>query len=309
MKHGTSITASAPGSLMLLGEHAVLHGRLALVAAVSQRLAVSLTPRPDTRIEIVSALGRHETDLRQLEPHPQFRFILKAIERDAAALEAGFTLSVVADFSHTIGFGSSAAVTVAAVGALRALLGRPADPGAVFARALEVVRDVQGLGSGADVAASVHGGIVAYRARPLEIQPLTERHPLTAVYSGSKRPTPEVVRLVNERGAQFPHLFEDLFDLMERCSMDAFEAIQLRDWTSLGRILDIGQGLMDALGVNNAALSSIIHALRADPGILGAKISGSGLGDCAIGLGRPTGSSFPHATIPVDIAEQGLLVV
>lgn len=303
------IVASAPGSLMLLGEHAVLHGRLALVAAVSQRLTVSLTPRGDMRVEIVSALGRYKTDLQRLEPDDRFRFLLKAVAKEAASLRHGFTLSVKSDFPPTIGFGSSAAVTVAAVGALRALQGLPPDPDAVFARALEVVREVQGLGSGADVAASVHGGIVAYRARPLEIQPLTERHPFTAVYSGSKMPTPDVVRLVNQRGAQFPHLFEDLFDLMERCSMDAFEAIQLRDWATLGQVLNIGQGLMDALGVNSAALSGIVYALRADPGILGAKISGSGLGDCVIGLGRPTGGAFPHPVIPVDVAEQGLLVV
>lgn len=293
---------------MLLGEHAVLHGRLALVAAVGQRLTVSLTPRADTRIDITSALGRYEADLRRLEPNANFRFILKAVEKAAPDLKTGFSISVVSDFSHTIGFGSSAAVAVATVGALRAAQGLEADPDAVFARALEVVREVQGMGSGADVAASVHGGIVAYRAKPLEIQPLTERHPLTAVYSGSKMPTPDVVRLVNQRGAQFPHMFEDIFDLMERCSMDAFEAIQMRDWAAFGRILNIGQGLMDAIGVNNAALSSIIYALRADPGILGAKISGSGLGDCAIGLGRPSGAAFPHPVIPVDVAEQGLFV-
>jgi len=294
---------------MLLGEHAVLHGRLALVAAVNQRITVCLTPRADQRVEIVSALGRHETDLHALAPHPDFRFILKAIAPEAAHLRAGFSLSVAADFPPTIGFGSSAAVTVATVGALLKLRGLSPEPEVVFARALAAVREVQGLGSGADVAASVYGGIVAYRAKPLEIQPLTERYPLTAVYSGSKLPTPEVVRIVNERGSQFPHLFEDIFDLMERCSMDAFEAIQMRDWKTLGLILNVGQGLMDAIGVNNAALSSIIYALRADPGILGAKISGSGLGDCAIGLGRPTNANFPHPFRPVDIAEQGLVVV
>lgn len=293
---------------MLLGEHAVLHGRLSLVAAVSQRLTVSLTPRPDSRVEIVSALGRYEGELGRLAPHPDFRFVLKAIEKEQAQLRHGFTLSVVSDFSHTIGFGSSAAVTVATIGALMALRGQEPDPAAAFARALEIVREVQGLGSGADVAASVYGGIVAYRAKPLDIQPLAERHPLTAVYSGSKRPTPEVVNLVARRGRQFPHMFEDIFDLMERCSMDAFEAIQLRDWPLFGQILNIGQGLMDAIGVNTAALSAIVYALRADPGILGAKISGSGLGDCAIALGRPQAADFPHAFIPVDVAERGLVV-
>lgn len=303
----TTITASAPGSLMLLGEHAVLHGRLALVTSVNQRITVRLAPRDDTRVEIESSLGRHATDLRALEPHPDFRFVLRAIELEAARLRRGFDLAIASDFSEKIGFGSSAAVTVATVGALRALLGEDAEPGAVFARARDVVRDVQGLGSGADVAASAYGGMLTYRAQPLEIEPLTERHPLAAVYSGSKLPTPEVVKLVAARQEQFPHMFEELYDLMERCSMDAFEAIQLRDWKTLGLILNIGQGLMDAIGVSNGALAKIVHDLRADPDVLGAKISGSGLGDCVVALGRPS-PACPYEVIPVDPAPQGLVV-
>ena len=53
------LKASAPGSLMLMGEHAVLHGKKALVCAIDQRISVSLTPREDARISIVSALGEY----------------------------------------------------------------------------------------------------------------------------------------------------------------------------------------------------------------------------------------------------------
>ena len=46
--------ASAPGSLMLLGEHAVLHGKPALVGALDKRITVTLTPMRHDRIEIIS---------------------------------------------------------------------------------------------------------------------------------------------------------------------------------------------------------------------------------------------------------------
>ena len=52
-----TIPSSAPGSLMISGEHAVLHGRHALVGAVDQRVRVMLTPRADDTIRICSALG------------------------------------------------------------------------------------------------------------------------------------------------------------------------------------------------------------------------------------------------------------
>jgi mevalonate kinase len=98
-----------------------------------------------------------------------------------------------------------------------------------------------------------------------------------------------------------------MFDTMDQCTMNAADAVAMQDWKTFGQMLNIAQGLMDALGVNNSALSKIIYDLRADPAILGAKISGSGLGDCAVGLGR-TGPGFPHPVIPVELATKGVEV-
>jgi hypothetical protein len=72
----------------------------------------------------------------------------------------------------------------------------------------------------------------------------------------------------------------------------------------VGERLDIGQGIMEDMDLSNPALDAIIRALREDPGIQGAKISGSGLGDCAIGLGH-TSPGFPFPPIPVAPAPRG----
>jgi mevalonate kinase len=301
------ITASAPGSLMLFGEHAVLHGHLALVGAVSQRLRVTLEPREGPVVRISSALGEYETDLRNPASSETFRFIVAALRVFADDLPSGFHLRVESDFPPTIGFGSSAAVTAATVGAFLQWSRGAAPADQVFSTARRLVRDVQGAGSGADVAASVHGGLVLYRADPLEIEPLAHTHPLTAVYSGSKLPTPIVIAQVEERRQRFPRIFAQIFETMDQCTMNAADAVAMQDWKTFGQMLNIAQGLMDAIGVNNAALSRIVHDLRADPAILGAKISGSGLGDCAVGLGH-TGRQFPHPTIPVELAARGLVV-
>jgi mevalonate kinase len=293
---------------MLLGEHAVLHGRLAMVCAVRERIHVVLRPRNDGQVRIESALGHFVTDLRDLKTPPPFSFVLTAVERHLKRLPSGFDLNIRSEFSEKIGFGSSAAVTVAAVAALHKLAGMECSRESIFGTALHVIRDVQGMGSGADAAASVHGGILTYRAGPLEIEPLTHRHPLTAVYSGHKTPTPEVVRQVDERRARSPGIFGRLFDLIEQCSLDAFDAVRRKDWPALGDLMNISQGLMDALGVSNATLSAIVYALRADEGILGSKISGSGLGDCAIGLGTVSGEDFPYDTLPVQMAEEGVSI-
>ncbi len=302
----TSIRASAPGSLMLMGEHAVLHGHPSLVCAVNRRMVVTLSSRSDSLLHIQSALGEYTAPLEAPAPDPRFRFVLAALARQKE-VQGGLDLVIESEFSHTVGLGSSAAVTVALQAALDLFLGKPLDARRVFEASRSVIREVQGLGSGADVAASVYGGIVAYRADPLEIESLLASHPVTVIYSGSKMPTAEVVRKVQQQREQRPELFDGIFSLMGQSVPHAVEAIRVGDWASFGALLNLNQGLMDALGVSNARLSEIVHALRSDPNILGAKISGSGLGDCAIGLGASARKDWPYEVLPVSITNRGLL--
>jgi mevalonate kinase len=119
-------------------------------------------------------------------------------------------------------------------------------------------------------------------------------------------PTADVVKFVESRRTLYPQMFENIFDMMENSSNAAVEAIARGDWATVGTIMNFCHGLMDAMGVSNHALSSIVYALRAEPGILGSKISGSGLGDCAVGLGTVTRKDFPYAVMPVKIAAQGV---
>ncbi len=293
---------------MLLGEHAVLHGRPALVCAVNRRIRVTLRPRADREVHIRSSLGRYAIAIDQLQPADPFRFVIAAVLRQKDRLDAGLDLEIESEFSHQVGLGSSAAVTVATTAALLAWIGEPAEPQTIFDESLPVVRQTQGLGSGADVAASVFGGIVAYRASPVDIRKLDGTHPLTVIYSGSKRPTVEVVKLVEAAHAAQPKAFDTIFSLMGWSADAAAEAIAHGDWQTVGELMNINQGLMDAIGVSNRVLSEIVYALRDDPGILGSKISGSGLGDCVIGLGRAKRTEWPQVVLPVEIAARGFEV-
>src|SRR5689334_7689388 len=110
--------ASAPGSLMLLGEYAVLYGKPAIVCAVEKRMTVTLTPRTDQRIIIDSArLGHYETDLATLKIEKPFLFVLGALKHFQTKCRRGFNIEITAEFCDQIGFGSSAAVTVATLAA------------------------------------------------------------------------------------------------------------------------------------------------------------------------------------------------
>ena len=295
---------SAPGSLMLLGEHAVLHGRRALVCAINKRITVKSFQCLENTLRIDSELGKYDAPLDQLTDHPQFRFVIDAVKHNPP--KTGIELQIDSDFSSNIGFGSSAAVTVATHAALlhgnrkqnNSNTRRPLEKNELFTRSLATIHRVQGRGSGADVAASVYGGVVAYRANPLQIQSISETFPLTAVYSGSKMKTVDVIHHLEERRALNADYFEKIFDRMDASIGDVLE-----NFPTLGKNLQLNQKLMEEMGLCNAALADIIKNFQAleTP----AKISGSGLGDCAIGLGK-----FPnigtYTTYPLQVDPQGI---
>ncbi|WP_144244201.1 hypothetical protein [Nitrincola sp. A-D6] len=67
---------------------------------------------------------------------------------------------------------------------------------------------------------------------------------------------------------------------------------------------------MDALGVNDATLAKMLAELRQDPAVLGAKISGSGLGDCVLTLGTSTPKSLPvFIQFSISPADQGAVLL
>ena len=115
------IKVSAPGSLMLTGEHAVLHGSPAATCAVDKRIYLTLTPRTDRKVHIESPLGSLDTTLDNLPQQGQFTFIIEAIRQ--VRLNTGIDIKTESEFSSTVGLGSSAAVTVCICMALNTLKG------------------------------------------------------------------------------------------------------------------------------------------------------------------------------------------
>lgn len=306
MSVSSKIEVSAPGSIMLMGEHAVLRGELAIACAVDKYIHLSLKPCDDRQIRVVSALGQYQASLDELPDQPELSFVVAALRQWQPSLPCGFELSIVSEFSHQVGLGSSAAVVAALTVALDRLAGTGLNREQQFDAALQVIHTVQnGRGSGTDLAASLYGGLIGYRVEPRELRPLKGLPTLSLWYVGYKMKTPAVLELVERKTARYPQLYTQLDRLMGQCCEQAQQAIDDSDWPALGELMNLYQGLMDALGVNDANLSQLIYRLRANAGVLGAKISGSGLGDCvvALGAGRPEGLSYQE--IPIAVSGRG----
>ncbi len=289
-----------------MGEHAVLHGQPAIVCAISKRIKVELTPRTDSVVLLHSALGEHETTLEELAPNESFRFVLGAIRKCREGLGQGFELDIRSGMSHQMGMGTSAAVTVATLAALEGAQGQALAPDRLLPCGVQVIRKAQGgVGSGADVAASVHGGCLRYYAQSGEAVALPTEPKLTVLYSGSKTPTPEVIALVEENRNNQPEVFARIDALIGDVVQRAFAAATRDDWETVGELMNINHGLMDAMGVNSAHLSELVYELREDPNILGSKISGSGLGDCVVGLGKAMRRDWGVPSLAVEVEARG----
>jgi len=293
------IISSAPGSFMLFGEHAVLRGNHALMIAVNRRITLTLTPIPQNDIVIHSDLGDYNTTLDEIRVEKPFHYILQTLKDYLPS--TGLHIQVTSAMSHTMGFGTSAAVVVAMLGGIMGLEGH-LDKEVLFDQALKIVRAVQGIGSGADLAASIWGGVGLYRCDPFLYQKLEYRPQLYAVYTGYKTPTPEVIHLVNARFKDFP---EELAILDQANDVITQTAAQhINNPLILGRLLNDGAGIMESYGVHTKEISSLLWRNRIQSH--GIKLSGSGLGDCAVACVK--NNFYPEDSMKISIADDGLIV-
>ncbi len=249
----------APGKVVVVGEYAVVDGAPAVVAAVG----------------IGVGLRWSAADTREVQtPYGDTRFVDAAL--DAASAPAGlyaFSDDGGPALTSKPGLGGSAAATVVAVHAARALRGEDTHPDAVYAVASDVHRAVQGSGSGIDVAASTYGGMVRFQqgVRPTRVMPSR----LVVVWTGASAKTgPRVERYLGWEGrAAFVARSAELTDLF---LVDPLRAVE-QDYALL-----VAMSVQAGIDYRTPALDRIVELAWVFDGA--AKPSGAGGGDCAIAV-------------------------
>lgn len=286
------ITASAPGKLMLFGEHAVVYERPCIVTAVDQRMraTVEILDAPDFLLEApdvkVTGYKKSMKDLGVGDIPKGAKFVEIAIKNfsEKYGLETGVKVTTKSEFSSQFGFGSSSASTVCVLKALAELSGKKLSNKQLFALAYKTVLDIQGKGSGFDVAAAVYGGTLYYviggkKLQPLEIDSL----PLIVGYSGVKADTVTLINTVKQTSNKYPRVIEGIYTEIEKIVDLAKKSLTKKDWQSVGELMNINQGYLASLGVSTRKLADMIYSAR-DADAYGAKLSGAGGGDCIIVL-------------------------
>ncbi|TAK73550.1 MAG: GHMP kinase, partial [Gammaproteobacteria bacterium] len=135
---------------------------------------------------------------------------------------------------------------------------------------------------------------------------LSTLHPISVFYAGFKTPTVEAIKRVQTYFSAHPQLFRHLHTSIGQCALDGIQHVRQGAWAKLGEMMNVQQGMMESLGVSLPLLRDLIEGLRQQSTILGAKISGSGLGDCVIGLGESTHEHPSAQRISVMMSQQGV---
>ena len=181
-----------------------------LPEGLSDQLRAHLRVFDEVRAAVQAAARRTQTQTQtQTQPQPQPRTQPPAqplAARLARPLAISIDSSALSRGGHKLGLGSSAATATALTAALARALGLTLDQGELFRLADAAHRSAQnGAGSGGDIAASVHGGLIRF-ASGTAVVPLRwpEELCISAVVTGEGALTTRLVGRVADYAAENP---------------------------------------------------------------------------------------------------------
>ena len=283
---GIPITSSAPGKVILFGEHAVVYGRAAIAAPVTQvQASVTAEPAPDgSGLTIVAADLGQSIHLAGTAEHDPLAAAARLTLAHLSAPEPDGTLTIHSTIPIAGGMGSGAAVSTALVRALAGLLGHQMEPAEVSEIVFEVEKIHHGTPSGIDNTVIAYEQPV-YFVRGREIERLTVGQPFTLLIgdTGTPSPTGQVVAQVRRNWQRDPARYDALFDQIGAVAEEARRAIENGDIYALGPLMDDNHELLIDMGVSSPQLDDLVETARQE-GAMGAKLSGAGQGGNVIAL-------------------------
>ncbi len=284
-----AISASAPGKVILFGEHAVVYGRPALAVPVNQIQAKAIVlADPSGEITIDAPDIGLSASLESLPAeHPLAQAVHSVQERLRLDALPGFRMKITSTIPVAAGMGSGAAVSVAIARAVSAFLGHPLPDEQISAVAFRVDQIYHGTPSGIDNTVITYAQPVWYvRGSPFERLVNSQPFTLIIANSGIASPTGLVVSDLRKRWVEKPSVIEPFFTRIGAISREARHLIEIGRPEELGPLMISNHDLLRSLDVSSPELDQLVDAaLRA--GALGAKMSGGGRGGNIIALVRP----------------------
>lgn len=284
-----AISATAPGKIILFGEHAVVYNQPAIAVPISKvqaRTVITANPkRKPGAVKVIAPNVGLDTYLDEL---PQDEPLAAAIRSVSNTLKLSTIpacdIRITSKIPIAAGMGSGAAVTISIIRALSAFLGVPFSDEQVSKLTYEIEKIHHGTPSGIDNSVIAFNKPVYY-IRNQPIQTLEVPQPFTVVIgdTGIQSPTSTTVSNVRNAWLDNPTFYEGIFGQIGRIVQDAQRAITGGEFKKLGLLLDKNHKQLQMLGVSSSELDHLVNVAKS-AGALGAKLSGGGGGGNMIAL-------------------------
>ena len=278
--------ASAPGKIILFGEHFVVHGTKAILAAIDKRITVTSVFTNTGTLKVNSQLGTLEVPISSSyeEVKSEFRpfvYLANKIINSNQNVN-GLEVTIDSDIPIGVGLGSSSACCVAAAASISELF-KELSSEEILNISIEAEKTIFPDTSGADCTVCTYGGMIEYE-QFTGTKKIDNTFELNLVIANSMIPhtTKNSVERVSKFKENDEERFSQLCDLETKLIDEVIVAMKNNDVTTLGLKMSENQKYLEEIQVSNDTLRDMISSLNEIS--LGSKITGAGDGGCIIAL-------------------------
>lgn len=289
--------ASAPGKIILFGEHFVVYGMKAVLCSIDKRITATSQFIDEKVIRVRSSLGESEISIdssnnlekvQQKFMKPFFYIAQKAVKENS--IKNGIELVLKSEIPPGVGLGSSSAACVAATASVNGLFCK-LSKNEVVKIAVQAERTIFEQNSGADSSVSTFGGLVSYDLKN-GFENISSRNDLSFIISNSAQVhnTQDVVRQVRNFKEKNDELFNKLCKLEIDIVDNAMSSLKENNLNKLGSLMLKNHDLLKQIGISTEKIDLLVQ--EAKKTAYGAKITGAGGGGCIISLIDDSNSEY-----------------
>jgi len=276
--------ASAPGKVILFGEHFVVYGVKAILCAINKRISVTAEKSEENKISIKSNIGNLTLEPNKLiseinSPLKPFYYLANKMIQNQ---NTGIEIIVESDIPLGVGLGSSSACCVAGAAAISRLFNKTSKE-EILKLAIEAEKTIFENTSGADCTVCTYGGIMEYDKengfKKIESEP---NFHLVIANSNIEHSTESIVTRVREFKEMDETRFATLCSNESKLVKDVLKFLKENNIKKIGDKAIQNQEYLETIGISNDKLREMIQIGQNKS--FGAKITGAGGGGCIFAL-------------------------
>ncbi|WP_104135769.1 MULTISPECIES: hydroxymethylglutaryl-CoA reductase, degradative [unclassified Cryobacterium] len=282
------------GKIILLGEHSVVYGRRAIAAPIGLTVRAEVVRGEPGQVPVITDWNVDGSAQEPISPDVSHR-VATLIAARLGLPQSGVRVGVFSELPRASGLGASAAFAVALIRATADCFEIRLSDEQVSSLAFECEKIVHGTPSGIDNTVATFGRPILFRktdaASGHEIRDIVTPNPIPIVIglSAVHALTAHTVASVRAAWQKNPGRYNAIFDQIDSLVVDGADALRRGDLAELGELMNINQGLLNALQVSGPELEQMV-AIARGAGALGAKLTGGGGGGAMIALAGPAGT-------------------